>query len=62
MTHATNPTLIERAAEAMWTLDRKVNALGYVKGNVFVISHRANRLKQDATADELAAILAYMKS
>jgi hypothetical protein len=24
MTHATNPTLIERAAEAMWTLDRKV--------------------------------------
>lgn len=43
------------------TLDRKVNSLGYTKGNVFVISHRANRLKQDATADELAAILAYIK-
>ena len=41
------------------TLDRKVNKLGYVQGNVFVISHRANRLKADATSDELAASAAY---
>lgn len=44
------------------SLDRKVNELGYVKGNVFVISGRANRLKADATIDELEKILQYMKS
>jgi hypothetical protein len=43
------------------TLDRKVNELGYVLGNVFVISHRANRIKSDATATELRAVLAYME-
>lgn len=44
------------------TLDRKDNTKGYVPGNVFVISHRANRLKQDATIEQLEQILAYMKS
>ncbi len=43
------------------TLDRRVNDLGYVPGNVFVLSHRANRLKSDATVLELEAILRYMK-
>ena len=43
------------------TLDRRSNALGYVKGNVFVLSHRANRIKSDATIEELEAILRYMK-
>lgn len=44
------------------SLDRKINDLGYIKGNVFVISKRANRLKADATIDELEKILQYMKS
>jgi hypothetical protein len=44
------------------TLDRKINALGYVPGNVFVLSHRANRLKQDATVEEVEALLKYMKT
>ena len=44
------------------SIDRKINELGYVKGNVFVISGRANRLKADATVDELEKILQYMKS
>jgi hypothetical protein len=35
------------------TLDRIDNKKGYVPGNVRVISHRANRLKQDATPVEL---------
>jgi hypothetical protein len=35
------------------TLDRKDPRLGYVKGNVWVISHKANRLKGDLTPDEL---------
>lgn len=39
------------------TLDKIIPALGYVPGNVAVISMRANRLKSDATAEELRAIL-----
>ncbi len=38
------------------TLDRVDNAKGYVRGNVWVISWRANRLKSDATAEELMNI------
>ena len=44
------------------TLDRRDNTLGYVPGNVFVLSHKANRLKSNATIAELEALLAYMKS
>ena len=43
------------------SLDRIVPELGYVKGNIRVISHRANRLKSDACIEELEAILKYMK-
>ena len=35
------------------TLDRKDPRLGYVKGNVWVISHKANRLKGTFTPNEL---------
>jgi hypothetical protein len=44
------------------TLDRVDNSKGYVKGNVFVISSRANILKRDAEEWELRAIADYMKS
>lgn len=44
------------------TLDRRTNELGYVPGNVFVLSHRANRLKSDATILEIEAILRYMRA
>jgi hypothetical protein len=37
------------------TLDRKDPRLGYIKGNVWVISHKANRLKGDFTPTELKA-------
>lgn len=43
------------------TLDRFVPELGYVAGNVRVISSRANSLKGNATVEEVEAILAYMK-
>lgn len=42
------------------TLDRLDNSKGYVKGNVRVISFRANSLKSDATVEELQAVLRYM--
>lgn len=38
------------------SLDRIVPELGYVKGNVRVISYRANTIKQDATPDEILAV------
>jgi hypothetical protein len=41
------------------TLDRRTNELGYVVGNVFVISHRANRIKSDATVEELFKVATY---
>jgi hypothetical protein len=43
------------------TIDRIVPANGYVKGNVCVISWRANRLKSDATPDELMAVAEYAR-
>ena len=35
------------------TLDKLIPHLGYVKGNILVISNRANRIKNNATVDEL---------
>lgn len=43
------------------SLDRHVPELGYVVGNVFVISYRANRLKNDATFEEVEKLFRYMK-
>jgi hypothetical protein len=44
------------------SLDRWDNAKGYVPGNVFVISVRANTLKSNATADELDAVAWYARN
>jgi len=38
------------------TLDRIDSSIGYIKGNIWVISHRANSLKSDATLDELSKL------
>lgn len=43
------------------SLDRLIPALGYVPGNVRIISNRANILKRDATIEELEAVVAYMR-
>lgn len=43
-------------------LDRLIPEKNYVKGNVRWISRKANRLKSNATIDDLEKILAYMKA
>lgn len=43
------------------SLDKIIPEKGYVRGNVSIISWRANRLKSDATLEELEKIIAYMK-
>jgi len=42
------------------TLDRIIPELGYVKGNIKIISHRANTIKSDATEDEILAVARYV--
>lgn len=43
-------------------LDRIVNHLGYVPGNVIVVSRRANRLKSDATLTEMQLLVHFYGS
>ncbi len=42
------------------SIDRIDNARGYTKDNIQIISWRANRLKNDASLEELVAITCYM--
>lgn len=51
-----------KATDNSPSLDRIDPALGYVPGNVAWISNRANRIKNDATADELASVTKWLRS
>jgi hypothetical protein len=42
-------------------LDRMIPKLGYVKGNVYFISAKANKLKNNASLEDLELIVKYMK-
>lgn len=44
------------------SVDRKIPALGYVEGNVQVISWRANDLKKNGTLEEFRRLIAYLES
>jgi|GEM_PF-1204911 len=44
------------------TLDRFIPALGYVPGNVFIISAKANTIKSDSSVEELRAVLAWVEA
>lgn len=48
--------------DASPTLDRMNSAWGYEKGNVAVLSHRANRAKGALTASELESIARWMRA
>jgi hypothetical protein len=52
---------IEYARDNSPSVDRINPALGYVKGNVCVISHKANTIKSNGTADDLRAVLQYVE-
>lgn len=43
------------------SLDRKDPTLGYVPGNVWVISYRANAIKQNATVEELELLISNLR-
>jgi hypothetical protein len=51
----------EKWAPSSPSLDRIKPHLGYVRGNVRVISWRANNLKRDGTAEEFERIAAYIR-
>jgi hypothetical protein len=44
------------------SLDRTDNTKGYIKGNVSIISSRANNLKNDGTVEEFKKIILYIES
>lgn len=44
------------------SLDCIIPSLGYVVGNIAVISQRANYIKSNATLDELVLIVAWLRS
>jgi hypothetical protein len=51
-------TAVDRSASTP-SLERIKPELGYVKGNVLVVSWRANRLKSDASVEELGKLFSF---
>lgn len=43
------------------SLDKIIPELGYVKGNIQVISHKANSIKNNASVQDLEKVYLYMK-
>lgn len=54
-----NPFNSTGFADDAISIDRVIPDLGYVKGNIVICSFRANRIKNDATVEELGMIYNY---
>lgn len=52
---------LQACRDAAPSIDRIVPEKGYVRGNIIVVSFRANRIKSNATADEILAVGAFYK-
>jgi len=52
---------VGKVHDASPSLDRIVPEKGYVKGNCFIISSKANRMKQENTLETLEKIIQYIK-
>lgn len=55
-------TIDRRNRDHTPSYDKIIPSLGYVLGNVAIISCRANRMKDNATLDELKALVTYVES
>jgi len=53
---------VRKLTDVSPTLDKIIPVLGYVPGNVAVISHRANKLKNDATFEEVEGLYNWWSS
>lgn len=49
------------AKENSYSIDRIIPEKGYVKGNVAVISYKANTIKNNATIEDLEKVLQWLK-
>lgn len=47
------PIISQKRSDNNPSIDRILPEKGYIKGNVWIVSHRANRLKSDASFKEL---------
>lgn len=47
-----------------WTysIDRRDCSKGYVKGNIFIISNKANRIKNNASLEDLELLVKYLRA
>lgn len=51
-----------KCKDSSLSLDRIIPEAGYIKGNVAIISHKANTIKSNATIEDIENVLEYMKS
>jgi hypothetical protein len=52
---------VSRVCDNSPTLDRIIPELGYVIGNIQVISHKANTIKSNATYEEMCRVVEHMR-
>jgi hypothetical protein len=52
----------EYSSDNSATLDRIIPSLGYIPGNIIVISNKANRIKSNATYEDIFKVSEWLKS